>query len=161
MIAAQIEGGDEVIERLQSFPDRLAVRLSGVMQMLGLELQERASEKLGGAVLQRRSGKLAAGLTLDLDTGQDETTMTVGVNSSVRYAAYQEYGFHGTETVRAHLRVIKEVFGRPIAARTVAVKAYTRRVNYPAHSFLRSALADIAPDVEAQIEDAVQAEIDA
>jgi phage gpG-like protein len=151
MIDIEVTGADEVAARLRSFPDRLRSRLAAVLERVGGVLGDRVRDKLGGDVLHMRSGRLAGGLTLAVDTG-DGTSVTLGIDGdAVPYAAYQEFGFHGSETVRAQLRTIKAAFGRPIAPRQVAVRGYTRRVDYPAHSFLRSALADIAPDAVAEI----------
>lgn len=146
-----IEILDGASEKLRAFPERLRNRLDGTMRNLGGALQDRVRDKLGGVVLRQRSGKLAAGVAFDIASDSDGVSATVGIGN-VPYAADQEYGFHGTETVRAHLRTIKEAFGRTIAPREIAVRAHTRRIDYPAHSYLRSALADIAPDVQAQID---------
>jgi hypothetical protein len=151
MIDIELTGADEVGERLRSFPDRVRSRLASVLERLGGTLGDRVRDKLGGDVLHTRSGRLAGGLTLAVDAG-DETSVTLGIDGdAVPYAAYQEFGFHGSETVRAQLRTIREAFGRPIAPRQVAVCGYTRRVDYPSHSFLRSALAEIAPDAVVEI----------
>lgn len=154
MIALEIGDGAGAADRLRSFPDRLATRLLGVMQTLGLALQNSVRDNLGGKVLRKRSGRLVAGVDIDVMATGNDVGVSVGV-AGVPYAAYQEYGFHGTETVRAHLRIIKEAFGRPIAPRTVAVRSSARRVDYPAHSYLRSALAAVAPDALAEIGAAV------
>jgi hypothetical protein len=146
--------GDAALAALAGFPHRLAPRLARVMAILGTTLEDRVRDNLTGAVLRQRSGQLEAGLALDIGTTADGITSALGV-TGVPYAAYQEYGFHGTESVRAHLRVIKEAFGRAIAPRATAVRAYSRQVDYPAHSFLRSALQRIAPDVVTEIEEAI------
>jgi hypothetical protein len=146
-----IDVTDGASEKLRDFPERLLARLDGTMQSLGLALQDRVRDKLGGEVLHSRSGRLAAGVAFDVASSGDSASVALGI-ADVPYAAYQEYGFHGTETVRAHLRTIKEAFGRAIAPRQVAVRSFARRVDYPAHSFLRSALAEIAPDAVAQID---------
>ena len=148
---------DGAADRLRGFPGRLQARLDGVMRTLGVALEARARRKMGGDVLHRRSGRLDAGIDLQVASDGGRVTATLGI-AGVPYAAYQEYGFHGTETVRAHLRTITEAFGRTIAPRPVAVRSFARRVDYPAHSFLRAALADIAPDVPAQIGAAAGAE---
>lgn len=154
MIGVAVTDGATAIDRLAGFPERLSVRLGGVMENLGTSLRDRVRDNLAGAVLQTRSGRLAAAIDADVAAAGNGMAVSVAVGG-VPYAAYQEYGFHGTESVRAHLRTIKEAFGRAVAPRPVAVRSYTRRVDYPAHSYLRSALADIAPDARAQIDGAV------
>jgi hypothetical protein len=151
MIAIDVTDGAS--EKLRGFSGRLMARLDGTMQTLGVALQDRVRDKLGGEVLHSRSGRLAAGVAFDVASSGDSASVALGI-ADVPYAAYQEYGFHGTETVRAHLRTIKEAFGRAIASRQVAVRSYPRRVDYPAHSYLRSALADLAPEALSQIDEA-------
>lgn len=158
MIEVTIEGGEAAVDRLASFSDRLRRRLTAHMQRLASDLQGRVLDNLHGGALQERSGRLADALTLDIDAGDGRLSGSLGVDvRSVPYAAFQEYGFRGTETVRAHLRTIKQAFGRPIAERQIFVGSYSRKVDYPAHSFLRSALAELALDVAPQINDAVGA----
>ncbi|MGH6980095.1 MAG: hypothetical protein ACREFC_02710, partial [Stellaceae bacterium] len=99
-------------------------------------------------------GKLGDAIGAAMEPAPDGAAVTVGVGE-VPYAGLREYGFHGTETVRAHLRLIKEAFGRPIAPREIAVRSYTRRVDYPAHSYLRTALADVSADAATEIGGAV------
>lgn len=156
MITVTTDGGAAIVERLRSFPDRLRARLSVIAQRLSTDLESRVLGKLQGGVLQSRSGRLARALALDAETTEEGIAIRLSVDpAEVPYAGFQEYGFRGTETVGAHLRTIRKVFGRPVAPHQVTVRSYTRRVDYPAHSFLRSALAGMAPDIEARIKDAV------
>lgn len=157
MIALDIGAGTAALDTLRSFPDRLGTRLLGVMQTLDIALRDRARDNLGGKVLRKRSGRLATGLEIAVTAAGNSVGVAARV-TGVPYAAYQEYGFHGTETVRAHLRTITEAFGRPIAARPVAVRSFARRVDYPAHSYLRAALASLAPEAFTQIDSAAAEE---
>jgi hypothetical protein len=154
MIEARVTGGTAALRSLRGFPSRLRMRLDGVMQALGTQLEDRVRDNLGGAVLGRRSGRLAAGISLGVEPSVSGIALSLSV-ADVPYAAYQEYGFHGTETVRAHLQTVRQAFGRPIAPRVVAVRGYARRVDYPAHSFLRAALDEVAPDAADRIGAAV------
>ncbi len=151
MIALQISGGAAVTGKLNDFPARLNTRLAGVMQSIGAALRDRVGDNLSGSVLNQRSGRLEAGISLEVSSSGDDVAASLSIGD-VPYAAYQEYGFHGTESVRAQLRTIKEAFGRAIAPRQIAVRSFTRRVDYPAHSYLRSALAELAPDAVTQID---------
>ncbi len=156
MISATVSGERELDERLRGFAARLDTRLSTVLRRVGEDLREAVRRKLDGEALQSRSGHLAAAVELDLAAAKGQVTASVGVDTrAVPYAAYQEYGFRGTETVRAHLRTIKEAFGRPIAPHTVEVRSYSRAVDYPAHSFLRTALAELAPSIPGLISETV------
>jgi hypothetical protein len=59
--------------------------------------------------------------------------------------------------VSAHLRTIKQAFGRPLRAGSerIAVGAYDRKVDYPPHSFLRSALADMEGAIMSELDSAI------
>ncbi len=158
MIEVVNRGGDEALERLTSFALRLRGRLAALMPRLGADLQSRVLDNLRGGVLHERGGRLADSLALDVETEGERASSALRVDvASVPYAGFQEYGFQGNETVRGHLRTIRQAFGRPIAERQILVNSYTRKVEYPAHSFLRSALRELTPSITPQIEDAVTA----
>ena len=73
-------------------------------------------EKLSGQVLNSISGRLRAGVRYAMP---DPLSVVIGVDpGEVPYAAFHEYGFIGTETVRGHVR----------------------HVNYPGRSYLRSTI---------------------
>ncbi len=111
-------------------------------------------DKLSGQALRVQSGKLKSSIAVE--TKKSATGVTATVFTDLDYAGAQEYGFTGTVNVRASLRVIKQAFGRPIAAKTIAVRAHSRRMDLPERSFLRSALDDMAPDISAGVEDALR-----
>jgi phage gpG-like protein len=108
-----------------------------------------ADRNLSGEVLNTRTGALRASLAASVDPGAN---LRATVTASAPYAAFQEYGFTGTETVRAHLRQQTQAFGRATAPVTAQVRAHDRRVDYPAHSYLRSALAELAPNIAATLQ---------
>ena len=156
MIAGSILGGDALADRLAALPDAARQGLARALTRVSLDLVAAAQRNLSGAVLQSRSGALRASITADVAEEGGTVAMTVG--SDLPYAAFQEYGFAGVETVSAHLRTIREAFGRPLRGgeKRIAVRAYSRKVDYPAHSFLRSALAELQPELM----DAVAAALD-
>ncbi|HTZ79048.1 MAG TPA: HK97 gp10 family phage protein [Stellaceae bacterium] len=156
MIAGSILGGDALADRLAALPDAARQGLARALTRVSLDLVAAAQRNLSGAVLQSRSGALRASITADVAEEGGTVAMTVG--SDLPYAAFQEYGFAGVETVSAHLRTIREAFGRPLRGgeQRIAVRAYSRKVDYPAHSFLRSALAELQPELM----DAVAAALD-
>lgn len=105
-------------------------------------LRDAAERNLSGSVLKARTGTLRASLAAQSSAEGG----TVGADAP--YAAFQEYGFSGVETVRAHLR-------RRAKGGLAPVRAYGRKVDYPAHSYLRAALAELAPDIRQTIADAI------
>ena len=97
------------------------------------------SQKLTGQVLGVRSGALRRSIQ------QEPATVTgsavagrVYSAGDVKYAAFWEYGFHGVETVKQHMRHV--VFGKDVAP--FSVGPYSRKVDQDARSFMRSALTE-------------------
>lgn len=127
--AASVQASNQILARLVNIIDR----------------------RLSGEVLNSRSGALRASLrtSVDLSAG-----ILATVTANTPYAAFQEYGFSGVENVRAHLRHQTQAFGHPIKPIELQVRAHARRVDYPAHSYLRSALAELAPEIGPILADA-------
>ena len=138
---------DDALGRLRALPSDLASRLAGVVAILAQRLYDSVESNLAGAVLQRRSGRLAASIVQQVDG----LTASVGFDpAAVPYGAAQEFG----ADLRAHLITVKNA--RALAFVVAGKRVFARRVMFPgAHlperSFLRSALADLAPEIGAEI----------
>lgn len=146
MITAYLIDDAKVLEQLRALPNAIGSGLLLEITRLGIELQHDVQEnKLSGQVLRSRSGSLRS--SIDLEIGQRGSAVTANVSTDSRYGAAQEYGFAGTVSVRASLRRIREAFGRPIAERTIDVRAYDHRMDLSEHSFLRSALQEMTPAI--------------
>jgi phage gpG-like protein len=148
MIAAGILNATDFIDRFAALAPQAADALRREAGEIADDLREAADRNLSGAVLKQRTGTLRASLKGSVNETPD---ISILVSADAPYAAYQEYGFTGAESVRAHLRRQTRAFGRPVSAKDVAVRAFTRRVDYPAHSYLRSAVAEIAPSVQGRL----------
>lgn len=98
--------------------------------------------KLQGQVLHHRSGNLSSRVTQRTEVRNDTIYSLVGVFSGVPYARIHEYGSRAQQSVKAHQRTIKTVFGRDIDPITVEVSGFTRQMNMPERSYLRSSLSD-------------------
>ena len=155
MIGAEIAGLDALLERLRALPGAIEDGLARALTRTSLDLQAAAQGKLSGDVLQSRTGALGGSIVATVTAGGSGVAVTIGSDRS--YAGFQEYGFQGIESVRAHLRTIKQAVGRPLRAggERIAIGAYDRKVDYPAHSFLRSALADRKTEIVGELENAV------
>ena len=150
MITAYLVGDVQLLERLRALPDAINSGLLREITQLGIELQRHVQQdKLSGQVLRSRTGSLRSSIGLRVD--QSGGAVTASVFTDSRYAGAQEYGFTGTISVRASLRRIRDAFGRPIAEKTISVRAYDRRIDLPERSFLRSALADMAPVIRDEV----------
>ena len=152
MITAYLVGDEQLLERLRGISDAVNSGLARCITQLGIDLQRNVQQdKLSGQVLKSRTGTLKS--SIDRRVDQSAQGATTDIFTALRYGAAQEYGFTGTVSVGASLRRIREAFGRPIAEKTISVRAYDRRMALPERSFLRSALDDMTP----AIRDAVDA----
>jgi phage gpG-like protein len=158
MIALTLTGDAEVAARLSGFPAALRQRLLATLGTLGIALRAAVVANLSGAVLQRRSGRLADAQRWSVAEDGGALTLSVGFDGSdVPYGAIQEFG----GTTRAHLIEAKNA--KALAFRIGGKLAFAKRVQHPGshipeRSFLRVALAAMAPDVLRAIGDAVAAE---
>ena len=154
MITAYLVGDEQLLQRLRALPDTVNTGLVRGITHLGIELQRQVrQERLSGQVLKSRSGALKS--SVDLRVAQSARGVTANVFTDLQYGAAQEYGFAGTVSVGASLRRIKQAFGRPIAEKTISIRAYDRRMDLPERSFLRSALEDMTPAIREGLEAAL------
>jgi hypothetical protein len=152
----EIVGLDAVILKLDRMPATVRASLLRAVTEEGGRVTRRVQEKLQGEVLKERTHRLHDAVHLKVGELPSEVIGIVGTaGTNVRYAAYQEYGFHGVEQVRAHIRRVSVAFGRSIPTVIASVRAHSRHVNYPAHSFLRSTLVEMAPEIRVRLAAAV------
>ncbi len=144
MIGASLNNAGAVADWLAGLGPKADAALRDVTADLVQRLRDRVEGNLSGGVLNARTGALRASLAVGLSQAGG---ITASVSVGTPYAAFQEYGFSGSESVRAHLRRQSVAFGKPIRPVDVAVRTYSRQVNYPAHSYLRSALAEMSPEI--------------
>ena len=150
MITAYLVGDEQLLERLRALPDAINSGLARSITQLGIDLRRNVrQDKLSGQVLRSRTGALKSSIDLRVDHGA--RIVSASVFTDLRYGAAQEYGFAGTVSVGASLR-IREAFGRPIAEKTISVRAHNRRMDLPERSFLRSVLEDMTPAIRAAVE---------
>jgi phage gpG-like protein len=137
--------GPRIREALRAAVTREAIALTRVVK----------EEKLSGQVLKNRTGTLRR--SINFSVTDDATGVTGSVSSGVKYAAAHEYGFDGIVSVREHLRIVKQAFGRPIESVSATVRAHQRHMHLPERSFLRSALAESTPGIRERLHAAVAA----
>jgi phage gpG-like protein len=153
MIKAEIIGVDQVMAKMNAiYPGvRAAVKKSITASLFEL-VRHVALQKLHGQVLRNRTGRLWRSIHASdvLDNG-GEISGTVGTN--VEYARVHEYGFSGTVTVKAHMRMITQAWGKNLKnPHEVSVRSHGRQVNLPERSFLRSSLKELAPKLIARLQ---------
>jgi hypothetical protein len=138
---------------LNAYPAAAEAAISRASNLIAAQILAAASRNLSGGVLKARTGTLRASLAAQVRAMGNSVAATVTADTP--YAAFQEYGFSGIENIAPFVRRQTMAFGRPVKPVDVPVRAHTRRVDYPAHSFLRAALAEIAPAIPGILADAL------
>lgn len=170
-INGSVGGDEEVVRNLGRVSPEVRVELIKGMSRITLKLmRESVQNKLSGQVLKRRTGTLARAVTQSPRTYEAGNNIvgTVGVaditgeggRAPVKYGRMHENGFTGQVTVKEHLRLVKQAFGKPLKSPVYAtVKAHTVNVDMPKRSFLVSALKELrdAGVIDAEIEAAIAA----
>lgn len=147
MIKGTIIGSDRVAAKFERMQAQVMPKLTERIARIVIKLQARVvSSKLSGQVLKVRTGTLRRSIHNTVTAVGNIITGIVG--TIMEYAGIHEFGFKGPETVKEHLRTIKQAFGQPLKSpMKITIHAHTRQVNYPEHSFLRSALADMRQEI--------------
>lgn len=155
MIRFDIIGDRETIDRLSRVHSQVQRNVEATIGRLTLRLLARVKgDKLSGQVLKTRTGRLRRSINRRLE-GAGTTSIAGYVGTNIEYARRHELGFHGTETVREHLRLIKQAWGKPLRSpKQVRVQAHSRQVDYPARSFLRTALREMGTEITANLKQA-------
>lgn len=155
MIKGELLGGDELKRRFSDAAPKFTGLLGASISRLVLTLQRNVkADKLSGQVLKVRTGRLRRSINMRMEgVGTEQVSGIVGTNLS--YARAHEYGFTGVVNVKQSMRMVKQAFGRAITPVQVQVSAHTRKVDLPERSFLRSAMAELEPQIKAEIRGAV------
>ncbi len=138
MIKGTVVGQEGVIARLGRIPPGVRDRLRAAVKIETLNVVRGSKLKVSGPVLKNRTGHLRAGINAQFDETDTSITGSAGINSGkARYPAVHEFG--GTFKIREHLRLLTQVFGKPVEKRRmITVRAHT--ATYPERSYLRSTL---------------------
>lgn len=156
MLRMEFIGGDVLAAVLRSYGDKVQTAIVQSVGRSALRLQREVMQnRLSGQVLNVRAGNLRRSIHQQVtNTG----SAVIGeVNTNVRYGKAHEYGFAGTVNVKASLRQVRQAFGRPLKSpRYVQVRAHSRNVRLPERSFLRSALRDMKPMIETDLQKSIE-----
>nr|DAQ42893.1 MAG TPA: virion morphogenesis protein [Caudoviricetes sp.] len=156
MLKMEFIGGDVLVAVLRSYGDKVQTAIVQSVGRSALRLQREVMQnRLSGQVLNVRAGNLRRSIHQRVtNTG----SAVIGeVNTNVRYGKAHEYGFTGTVNVKASLRQVRQAFGRPLKSpRYVQVRAHSRNVRLPERSFLRSALRDMKPMIETDLQKSIE-----
>lgn len=150
MLSVRIEGVDALEQRFEKLPDTLRAALARKIEELAARLEQKIKDNLSGAVLQAKSGTLRDSIEVRL------APSAAALVARTKYAAAQEYGLAGEESVSAHSRAIREAFGRAIAPKTIFIHGFTRLMDLPERSYMRSALDEMQDEIAAALSEAVE-----
>jgi hypothetical protein len=139
MMDVQITGQDSVNARLSNFGAQLPMALGEVLK----GMSEALLSEYVSPLVKYSSGRLAASLSASVEEKGGQ--MAAVISAQAPYAGFIEYGFQGIETVAGYMRNQRMAWGRAMASpKDVWVRAHSRNVDAPAHSYLRAGLADYA-----------------
>lgn len=137
MIRVELHGEVETIARLDEQMRGYLDALRKAIKIIGYRREARVkNDKLSGQVLNRRTGRLSASVNTEFFEDANSISTKTGIPKDMRYGFIHEYG--GTFTVKEHLRMITQAWGRPISPRAVTVRSH--EVTFPVRSFLRSTM---------------------
>ncbi len=156
MLKMEFIGGDVLAAVLRSYGGKVQTAIVQSIGRSALRLQSEVMDnRLSGQVLNIRTGNLHRSIHQQVTSSGG---LVVGeVNTNVRYGVAHEYGFAGTVNVKASMRQIRQAFGRPLKSpRYVQIRAHSRNVRLPERSFLRSALRDMKPGIEADLQKSIE-----
>lgn len=138
--------------------ERVRAEIRRTVNALTLKLQRTIQEDmLTGQRLNVQSGRLRGSVSSKVEEDKDWVEGTVGAGGAlVPYAFAHEFGLKGAMTIKAHLRMIKKVFGQPITPRQIMIKAHSRKVDMQERRFMRDSLDEVAKIVPKNIDAAIE-----
>lgn len=177
VVTGRVLGAEAVITRLETTAPATAVtRLRKTIRRLGLSLERKVKlEKLGGQVLNKRSGRLVRSVNTQFTDSEYSSTSRTG--TALSYGRFWELGFHGIVTVPAHVRErnqgntwyrykrkaatraerrMWDASGVGISQGITIVRAHTRRVDQAPRPWLRPALEEMRPQIRADLASAMR-----
>lgn len=156
MLNIQISGTDEVLKRLKSKPAQVRSALLQKVYILTLKLEAHVkNDKLSGQVLNTVSGRLKRSIQSKIVDSGETITGQVFSSKDVPYNAIQEFG----GKTSAHLILPNKA--KALAFMYEGKMTFARVVHHPGsvipeRSYLRSALADMKPEIIAELTDEVK-----
>ncbi len=151
MPSVTLVGDAALASRLTGLAPAVAVAVAAASAAVADRLLDLVEDKLSGAVLQSRTGALAASVTVEgpsLDGASVVTTL--GAGGELKYAAIQEYGGVTAphQILPSRAKALAFVAG---GAQVFAGGVHHPGSHLPERSYLRSSLGELAPAIEAGI----------
>jgi phage gpG-like protein len=154
MLALSLRDGASAA--LAELPERLRDALTERATALAAALEAKVRQKLAGEVLNPRTGALARSIITTIVQGAAGVSVNVSAGGDVKYAAIHEFG----GLIPPHQIVPDKA--RALAFAVGGKQVFAARVDLPAvvmpeRSYLRSSLAEMAGEIEAELATAVNA----
>jgi phage gpG-like protein len=142
----RFSGDQQVIASIKDMGPKVTAAAKDSISRSSFKVLARAKQKVSGEVLRNRTGTLRRAINARILANEWQIVGTVGIKLS--YAAVHEFGFKGTVTVPAHLRMMRVAWGRPVKQpRQIMVGAHAMKMNMPERSYLRSSLKELRTDI--------------
>lgn len=159
MLKITLTGGERLIERLRTAPQRLLSVMATRLNIEMVRLQSKiVTEKLSGQVLHRRTGKLAGSIRVEPTTveGTQLTASVLGAGGPAFYGAYHEEGVsHAWQITAVNARALHFVSGgRDVYARSVMHPPLAMR------AFMKPALEESAAGMKERLQAALDEELE-
>lgn len=157
MLSLSVEGETALAARFAAMPAAIRSALNAKAILLAQALKDHVvQDKLAGQILQSRTGALRASIDAEVSVDGDQTQVRLFAGEAVKYAAIQEFGgrtpAHDIAPDKAKALAFT-VGGRRVFARIVHHPGST----IPARPYLSSALADMGPQIAAELKAAAVA----
>jgi phage gpG-like protein len=138
---------EQVAATLLGINDKLMAAVRRAVIRLSIQIQSDVKlKKLTGQVLHVRTGTLRRSINRKITETPNSIIATVGTN--VKYAGVHEYGINKLVNVKAHVR-------KTVGGGTAQVRGFSRRMDLPARSFLRSTLSENQENIRSTLKRAV------
>lgn len=154
MFNITVVGLNELVARFDGMPSAVREEMDRTIQKLAKNLQAHiVRDKLHGQVLHQRSGRLARSIQQESPIHEGLATYgRVFSSGDVKYAKVHEYGgtfeMKGRAITRAsHLAKRKDG--------SMAMTGTPYKATFPERSFMRTGLADFAPEIVTELKAAV------
>jgi phage gpG-like protein len=155
MFNVTLQGASEFVERLEQMPAVVQALLRSKVEALAIQLQAHViRDKLSGQVLGVKTDALRRSIQEVVEASDDSVIGKVFSAGDVKYAAIHEYG--GTIPAHDIYPSKAQALAFVVGGKTVFAKhVHIPDVKMPERSFLRSALADMAPEISSEMKAAV------
>jgi hypothetical protein len=150
MITAYLVGDSELIAHLSAMPDALQQGIARAVTRLSLQGQRLSQQKVSGPVLKVRTGVGRSSINVR-PTEISASHILGGWGTNVNYMGFHERGV-------PHSWEIRPRTARALAFEVGGKTIFAMRVTHPplpVRSFLRSALDEMTPQIQAELEGAV------